>query len=763
MSVAEMVWFSSPHLGMAALAAAVAAVGIAIIRRIDIPALSGLLLAAGILLLALAAGEPAWNRSKAGTIAVMADLSPSTRGARYRQAEFLRQRVRELIGNSPYQLIAFAEQNLLIDPSGPLAEMPADETRFSPVAADAIVLFSDARFDQPKASPRVYIAVDEGLENVSDASVQRLELRGRTLSATIANSGPQRQASLQGITGPTTVAIDRGTLVIARPTADGSPTASVQLNSGDLWPENDSLVLRISAPAGSEKWWIGQNPPGGDWRYFPPTSLSNLAMDYLTPAIIVVVNEPADHFTPSQVDCLTQYVRDLGGSLLIVGGSHAFAAGGYQGTALERLSPLASSPPNPATRWVLLVDGSGSMARDTGGGVSLWQSAAQAVVHLLPYLPPADPIQIGQFSDTVRWWLQAASAAEAARAPLPPADASPHGPTNLESALNQIADESNDVLPTELLLLSDCDTTFEHPNELADLLGRKKIRLHVLALGRGSALEIIRSISSATGGDVVEQFDSRLWAQSVANLSRAAQPPRLMRDPVTVVFENEAKSLPSDNVPVWNRVWLKPQAQLWANVTRDAIDMPLAGYWRVGSGCTAAVAWEPSESRIQTLASLIAEKPRDPRFSVQWQTGARLHVIVDAADAGRFLNDLPISLEFADDPGLGKIQLEQTAPGRYEAMVDAPRNPRIATLRAGDEIIDRVSLAGRYPKEFDAMGNDHAAMRKLAATSGGEMIWPTDRGPIDFRWPTRKVALTPWICALALVLLAAGLIGWRRA
>jgi hypothetical protein len=763
MSALAMVSFSSPQIGIAAVALAIVAVGIAVVRRISMPILPAILMVAGMISLALAAGDPVWNRSKPGTIAVMVDLSPSTRGARFRSGDYLRGRVRELIGDSPREFIAFADHNMPVVPSGPMEEMPADETRFSAAAADAIVLFSDARFDLPKASPPVYVAADENLENVTDASVQALELRGQTLGATVANSGPAREASFEGVTGSTSFTIDPGKLVITQPIGGGTTTATVKLNAGDLWPENDSLSLRVTADPASEKWWVGENSPGGNWRMFTPQTLSDLSQEYLAPAIIVVNNESADGFTPTQMDCLMRYVRDLGGSLLILGGDHAFAAGGYSGSALEELSPLSSSPPDSMRRWVLLVDGSGSMNGDAGGGISRWQSAAQAVVRLLPALPPADLVQIGQFSDVMRWWSAGTTAAKAAQTSLPPTDAYPHGPTNLESALNRIARDANGTLPTELLLVSDCDTTFDHPGELGELLAREKIRLHVLAIGRGSALGIIRRISVATGGEVVEQLDPHKWAQSAAQLSRAALPSRVMHEPVTVVFENEAKSLASENSAVWNRTWLKPQAARWASAMRDSIDVPMAGYWRVGSGCVAAVAYEPSGARIEAIAERIAEKPRDPRFSVQWETGQRMRLIVDAVDSGKFINGLSIQFELLDDAGAAKVQVEQTGPGRYEASFGAARNSRIATLRVGNEVIGRASLPGRYPAEFDAVGNDHAAMRELAERSGGAVIWPTDHGPIDFRWPRRETSLTSWICAAALVLIGAGLALWRWA
>ncbi len=249
----------------------------------------------------------------------------------------------------------------------------------------------------------------------------------------------------------------------------------------------------------------------------------------------------------------------------------------------------------------------------------------------------------------------------------------------------------------------------------------------------------------------------------MANLSQAALPPRVMREPVRVVFENEAKWLGSQTAAVWNRVWLKPQAELWARAVHHHADAPLAGYWRVGSGCVAAVACELNPTRVESLAERIAEKPRDPRFTVHWENGRHVRVVVDASDRGEFMNGLATRLVLQDEEGLSWKRLDQTAPGRYEATIDSTRNPRIATMDVGDETIDRVSLPGRYPEEFDAVGNDHAAMRKLAELYGGEMIWPTDHGPIDFRWKTARTLLTPWICAIALLALAAGLTIWRRA
>lgn len=743
--------FASSRLVWIAAAVALAALLIALIRRPRMPRPAALLGIAGIICLVLAAAGPIIRLPRRGTLAVMIDLSPSTRTANFRNAQQTAFRLHELIGDTPYQLFGFAADVRALDPAGPWVEMPAAQTVFSPPAADAILLFSDAQFELPRSSPPIFIVDDPALENVADAAVRRLEIRGDSLDATISNTGVPRKATFRGVQGATTVPFGPGTIVLNKPLADQADFASVELNRADAWPENDALTIRRSPPLASEIWWIGAAPPSGQWRRFSPAQTPDDPAQFLAPAVIVLSNVPAADLTPAALDRIVQYVRDLGGSLLILGGDHAFASGGYPGTPLEMLSPLSSSPPAAATRWVLLVDSSGSM-----NGVN-WQSATAAAVRLLPQLPPRDPVDIGQFAANIRWWSAGRTASETAQLSLPPADAIASGPTNLEPALSSIATAAPGGMPTQLLLLSDCDADISQPKKLTDMLTAKQIHLQVLALGQGSGLEIIRRIARATGGNVVEQLDPAKWVDSIHQLMRTAMPNRWQTNPLAVQFVNEAASLGQRTVPAWNRTWLKQDATPWAQSDSNS----LAASWRVGSGTVAAVAFSPGEQIADALARLIAQPPRDPRFTTHWDTGPQLRVTVDASDSQGFLNDLHLAVQIA---GAGDVQIHdvpQTAPGRYEISLPAPRQPAIVTLRNQRQLIDRIAVAGRYPPEFDALGNNHANMRRLADRTGGAVIWPDDHHPIDLRWPRREVALMSWLSAAGAVCILGALLRAR--
>src|SRR5258708_39647632 len=90
----------------------------------------------------------------------------------------------------------------------------------------------------------------------------------------------------------------------------------------------------------------------------------------------------------------------------------------------------------------------------TPSSATRWDELTSAMVRLIPRLPPADPVRVGQFSDTLRWWSDGKTVKETAQLRLPPPDALPHGPTNLQPVLEAIAATRCD-LPRELILLTD--------------------------------------------------------------------------------------------------------------------------------------------------------------------------------------------------------------------------------------------------------------------------------------------------------------------
>jgi hypothetical protein len=742
MTLAAVLFLSPGLMGVAAGLLCLTLI-IAAARGVRLGRAASLLVAAGGACWAVAAGSPAWDRPLVRLVAVMVDLSPSTRGAAYRDRVQLDRRIAELIGTTPHEVFAFAggaPQSLPIGPT--LGDIPCDRTVFAPPSgADAVLLFSDGRFDPPADAPTTFAVIDPSLEHPDDAAVRELRWSGDRVWATVAATGPMtlRWAGAE----PATIDVTGGGVVSARATA-AEVTAAV--SGGDRWPENDRLTIHAPPPPIAERWWVGGSPPPG-WR---PVDLPTDPAAYLSPGVIVLDDVSADALSTEQQRRLSQYVRDLGGGLVIGGGPSAFAAGGYGSTPLDGLSPLASDPPRPAERWVVLVDGSGSMANGDGPGPTPWQIECDAVARVLPMLPPADIARVGSFAATVTWWTDNLPAADAAAARLPPPGVTAGGPTNLVAAVRRVADAAT---PTHLLLMSDADADLPDPAGLSAALVAHHVTLHVLAIGNGSALPALRSIATATGGSVVQQSDPGQWVSAARRLARQAVPRRYVEQPTDVRWIGVTGPR---RTPAWNHTWLKPSAEMLAR----GPDAPLAAEWNAGSGRSAAVAFPAGSDLLARLAERVAAEPHDPRFTVSCDAGSDLRVSVDAVDGKRYLNGLAITLQL--DDGKPAVPFEQTGPGLYGAVIAAPRRPTLATVRAAGLVIGRFAVAGRYPPEFDAVGTDRAALAELADRTGGAVIEPASVGPVTFPGPRRQTDLTPELATAGAAAVAAGLVLWRR-
>jgi hypothetical protein len=330
----------------------------------------------------------------------------------------------------------------------------------------------------------------------------------------------------------------------------------------------------------SQKWLVarGGAAPAG-WKVYRPEDLPTTPTAYLSPSVIVLENVAAGDLSGAQQAALEQYVRDLGGALIIGGGDRAYSKGLYAGTALEALSPLASVPPTPSVHWMLLADSSGSMSQAVGE-TTRWALAAGAIARLLPNLPPEDPVSVGSISKELTWWSEGRSARATAQMPLPPTGVSPNGPTNLAAALERIAREADGSLAGELLVVSDAETQIDRPAELAQRLKGKKIRLHVLAIGDGSGLEALRTMTAATGGSLRRELDPRKWAGEVRELLSSAWPERLVTAAANVTFTGVLGGLKGRAVTPWNRTWLKKGATELARAGGE----PLVARWGVGNG-----------------------------------------------------------------------------------------------------------------------------------------------------------------------------------
>lgn len=765
MSPATIIFGSVAGL-LAAAALVLCAAAAAVVRRIRAPKPALVLLGAGATALAIAAGGPAVLTRGRHEVLVMVDLSASTRGASYRNVESLKHRLAQLAGNLPLRVLYFAGEVHHTPPAGPyLADLPGDRTVFSPPPAAAILLFSDARFDLPQSAPPTYVVADPLLSDPPDAAVCRLELRQDHLAVAVRNAGQtQRTLRVSADGMPSTRPVQQGEFVVTLPAPARAGLVTATLPGNDRWPENDALTIRIPPPEAAAKWWVGGIAPAG-FTALSPADLSTDGGQYVGTSAIVLDNVAATDLSDIQQQRLAQYVRDLGGGLVILGGDRAFAAGEYVGRPLDALSPLASSPPKPTVHWILLADSSGSMAAGPPGATR-WDLVRAAMLRLLPLLPPEDPVTVGSFAENLTWWSGGRSARETSAMRLPPPDVHPAGPTNLEAALVEIVSQTDAAMPTELLILSDADADIRDADSLEAALRARRIRLHVLdTYGRGRGIEHVRRFAGATGGQVMQELDPRRWVAAAQRLLSSATPDHLNRTAARVSFIDGLAALAPHAASLWNRTWLRKGAVLLAQTGDDPAGVPMAARWQVGAGQVLAAAFRPPDAHVEAMVRLVQRPGRDPRFAVGWRMGSALEVAVDAIDSAGYLNGEEVELRIWDDSRTARSAavhpVPQTAPGRYELSIEAPRRPAFAAVYHSGRLLEQIAVAGRYAPEFDAVGNDLDAMRQLAQRTGGGVILPTHTSPVRFNVPHARTELASWLAAAGAALIAAGLLWWR--
>jgi hypothetical protein len=405
------------------------------------------------------------------------------------------------------------------------------------------------------------------------------------------------------------------------------------------------------------------------------------------------------------------------------------------------------------------------MNQDAGGGRTRWQYASDAVSRAVKQLPAADLLSIGSFADNVHWWSYGKPVADTSAEP--PEDVRPRGRTDLDEALRLLATAADANVPTHALVATDARATIDNAESLGRELSQRRVTLHVLLIGdpdAATALPALQTITAATGGTTRIERLPEDWAAGLREMLRAATPAYFHGQPATVLFLGPLASHGTPLTAPWNRTWLKPGATALAEqYTPTGERVPMAARWNVGEGRVAAVAFSPGPPVVDSLAKLVERPPRDPRFKVSWETSPTLRVTVDAVDGSCYLNGERFTLELTGTAGgqPTRRDLEQLAPGRYAVEIDAPQSPAFVRVRRDNQTLETFAVAGRYAPEFDAIGNDRAALAELARRTGGAVVEPGVTRPLDIPWPRRSASLVSVLAAAGAALVAAGLVRWR--
>ncbi len=588
-----------------------------------------------------------------------------------------------------------------------------------------------------------------------------------------------------------TIAVNAGEQEVALPlpraSAQGTHRYRVQIVSNDAaadgTPRNNVLgavqrvvgaprVLIVAEQSEAAALAGAIRAGGAQVQVTPPANVPTDVAGWSAYESVVLADVEADALPQGALEQLETYVRDLGHGLAMTGGSHAFGAGDYAGTAIERALPVymdvRGRGRQPRVALALVIDKSGSMS-----GTKM-EMAKEASIRAARLLGPLDQVAVIAF-DEVPQWVQLPIALDDA------------GHQSVESAIGGVyAGGGTEIYPAvragvDALRGVDADTR----------------HLILLTDGRsgsggdyGPLLEQMRQLHMTLSSVAVGQDADQELLAALANAGRGRSYVTTQPTEIPDVFTRETlmatrallidqRFLPAmaSNGPLLRGVSATPQLDGYVGTTaKERAEVvlvapegdPVLAAWQYGAGRAVAwtsdvggpwsTAWAGSASTSALWGNILSwllptseSGPLSVRVEPRQPDGASI-----VADAGAQTAVLPTNARvIGPDGAASDVSLLPAGPGEYQGSFDVAgsgayvvqvnqQQPDGSTLQA------QTGWVAPYPAEYRATGVDLAFLQRMAEAGGGRVldsaeqaVRPAER-PAQARWP-----LWPLLAVLA--------------
>jgi Ca-activated chloride channel family protein len=574
----------------------------------------------------------------------------------------------------------------------------------------------------------------------------RADTRGDVVIAVDDKPYAERQVTLTPET-PTTLHIDmavpaaRSAVISARLRADGDPE-----------PRNNRAARIVNIDGASPVFYVSRRPAepalarslragGWDVRMTDPAAFAR-RMTQVRAGSIVLDDVAIADMPDATWDALARAVTVDGAGLLVLGGPHAYGAGGYRHSRLEDLLPVTAEArqPLPPAAVLFMLDTSGSMDRRDDGPSRL-DFARRAVLETVRRLRPDDAVGLQEFAAAPHQVLSLTARPDTEAALRAATRRPPAGGTRLGPALDAALTTLGGVAEKQKLLILVTDGYVDKIDldAVAKRIKRAGIDVVALAIGPDADTTALAPLTRINHGRLLR-------------VNRIAQLPTLMGREVdqrrsvtqsgrfTPVVATPPPFLPAAVTP-WPPLTRyavtreRPAAAVYLRVHDDPLlAAGYAGAGRVVALTTDLDAWHGlwngwphgGDFAGGLLDWIDARHGAADLRVVTRDGGTRLTVETpDDATAAGARTDITIrapSGEVADLP------LTARAPGEYTARIDDPLPGRYsAVIRVGDRRITHDWLYGG-DREFMPPAED---IRNIATWKRGGLLQP---------WPGARLA-----------------------
>jgi len=483
---------------------------------------------------------------------------------------------------------------------------------------------------------------------------------------------------------------------------------------------------------------------------FPTSPLELNAYD-----LVILQNVPAEDLSESQQTMLVQYVRDLGGGLMMVGGYDSCGAGGWIDTPIADILPVEMEIPEelqvPAAAIAIVLDKSGSMNMPVMGTRKTQQEIANEGAALaVESLDSKDYLTVITFNYGSHTVIPLSRIEDIDQPVEKILGIRSGGGTNLYPALSE-AYESLRNLPVDIkhvVCLSDGQS--EGRNDFESLIQKMRadgITISAIAVGDDADTETLRGIASGGGGEFYSVRNPRVLPRIFVKDVRVIRRPLIREKEFTPIVRatgsiitEQLGSVPALQGLVLTQPLRKPGVELLM-MTPDG--EPILARQPVGLGQVAAFTsdahnnWAEdwvNQSAYETLWTQTARATSRPAGTSEYE----LTTTIENDELTITLDSSPLDLEdheWLSVPGVvygpngeaNHVRLRPVGPALHSATIPASASGNYVTAltpRLGSKSLGIVvgGTNRRSGIEYRRLSSDDRFMRHLGDITGGRLL-----------------------------------------
>lgn len=503
---------------------------------------------------------------------------------------------------------------------------------------------------------------------------------------------------------------------------------------------------------------------------------------------VIFNNVPAFELPSEFLPAMDFYVREQGGSVLMAGGKHSFAAGGYFESPLDPLLPVSMEMKQEHRKLMvamaIVMDRSGSMGMTVQNGFTKMSLADEGAANAIRFLGPQDLLTVLAVDSEAHEMVPLQEVGpnrdkmESAVRRIESTGGGIYVYNGLKAAWDQL--KTAPVGQRHIILFSDAADS-EQPDDYQKLIEeiiQNSGTVSVIALGTRRDVDawLLDDIAKRGKGrifytDKAEELPS-IFSQETVAVARSA----FLVDPVGTKaaggwyeISSQAVEWPAQ-VDAFNLSYLRDWASQ-ALVTQDEYTAPLISFGARGTGRTAAIsfplggehsrrvrAWPKYGDFLQTQVRWLMGEALPPGIGVRHRIEGRtltLDLLYDEEWEPKLRAKAPrvVLAHGLRADSSHELAWERVAPGHFQASTELPEGEMVrgAVQVGGQAISFGPAIVGTSAEwAFDEARVEE--LRRVSQASGGRELLEMSQA---WRSPAipRFTDLTLWLVLLALLLM----------